>query len=530
MNKYLLTNSNIDIISDEIGAFLDKCKVDRKDAMRIKLAAEETLLHYQEQFGEIQEVTLDCRKRLGKARIVISVPAPRFNPFKIKDEQDESLNSNVLRGILANMGIAPVWEYKDGENLIIFTPKKKPPSQMVQLASAISAAVVCGGASMLLPDSVRIALSTRLIAPVFDTFMGLLAAIAGPMIFLSVAWGIYSIGDTATLGTIGKRMMNRFLIMTLVVVTLGVAAMLPFFPLRLEGAASFDADGLFKMILGIVPTNFFAPFVEGNPLQIIFVAFAIGLAMLILGQKTTIAATMVEQSNYIVQLLMETISKFVPYFVFGSILNIIMSDNFDALVKAYKVLPIMLLGQSIAVVMYLLLVTFRKKVSLNVLLKKLMPTFLIGLSTASSSAAFATNVETCEKKLGIDRRIVNFGVPLGQIVFMPGYIMIFIAPALCMAEIFGVSISPEWLVTAVIISIVLAIAAPPVPGGALSCLTMLFVQLNIPAEGIPIIIALNIIMDFFATAVNLTCLQMDLVELAGDLNMLDYNKLRKEMK
>ena len=44
MNKYLLTNANVDIISDEIGAFLDKCNVNRKDAMRIKLAAEETLL------------------------------------------------------------------------------------------------------------------------------------------------------------------------------------------------------------------------------------------------------------------------------------------------------------------------------------------------------------------------------------------------------------------------------------------------------------------------------------------------------
>ncbi|MBR4958223.1 MAG: hypothetical protein IKY55_02255, partial [Phascolarctobacterium sp.] len=119
--------------------------------MRIKFAAEETLLHYQEQFGEIQEVTLDCRKRLGKARIVISVPAPRFNPFKIKASHDESLDSNVLRTILANMGIAPVWEYKDGENLIIFTPKKKPPSQMMQLAAAISAAVICCGLSMLLP-------------------------------------------------------------------------------------------------------------------------------------------------------------------------------------------------------------------------------------------------------------------------------------------------------------------------------------------------------------------------------------------
>ena len=52
MANYLLTNSNIDIISAEISAFLDKCKVERKDAMRIKLAAEETLIRNQERFGE----------------------------------------------------------------------------------------------------------------------------------------------------------------------------------------------------------------------------------------------------------------------------------------------------------------------------------------------------------------------------------------------------------------------------------------------------------------------------------------------
>lgn len=53
-------------------------------------------------------------------------------------------------------------------------------------------------------------------------------------------------------------------------------------------------------------------------------------------------------------------------------------------------------------------------------MKKVAPTFLIGLSTASSAAAYSTNVECCEKQLGIDRQIINFGIPLGQVVFMPG--------------------------------------------------------------------------------------------------------------
>ena len=80
MNKYLLTNANVDIISDEIGAFLDKCNVNRKDAMRIKLAAEETLLSYQEYFGEEKEISLVCRKRLGRPRIEVSIIAGTASP------------------------------------------------------------------------------------------------------------------------------------------------------------------------------------------------------------------------------------------------------------------------------------------------------------------------------------------------------------------------------------------------------------------------------------------------------------------
>ncbi len=528
MKKYTLSNSNIDLISEEIGAFLDKCKVDRKDAMRIKLAAEETLLNYQDEFGEEQQVVFECRKRFGKPRIEMRFPALRFNPFERAEETEE--NNTVLRSILVNMGIAPTYDYKGGENIIIFTPKPKPPSQMMQLAISIVSAILLGGVCLFLPDSLRIALATQFIGPLFGTFMGLLSAIAGPMIFFSVAWGIYSIGDTATFGKIGKRLINRILFMSFAVSLIGGAAMLPFFKISAEGAAAFDFGALFKMILGIVPSNFFAPFHEGNPLQIIFVAVCIGVSLLILSNKTTVAATMMEQSNYVVQLMMETISKFVPYFVFGSIFNMIISDNFSALMKAYKVLPVTLLGQAVVVAVYVLLVCTRKKVSPVLLLQKLFPTFVIAVSTASSSAAFATNVETCEKKLGIDKRIVNFGVPLGQIIFMLGGAMMFIAAALCMAEIYNISISPAWLVTAFIISVVLAIAAPPIPGGALTCYTMLFVQLNIPSEAIPLIITLNVITEFFGTAVNVLCLQTELVELAGDLNMLNYDKLRKAVK
>lgn len=67
---------------------------------------------------------------------------------------------------------------------------------------------------------------------------------------------------------------------------------------------------------------------------------------------------------------------------------------------------------------------------------------------------------------------------------------------LAMAETYGVAITPIWMLTVFIISVILAIAAPPVPGAALTCYTILFMQLGIPTEAIAVVIALNVILEF----------------------------------
>jgi len=322
-------------------------------------------------------------------------------------------------------------------------------------------------------------------------------------------------------------MILGFLLMSFLLALLAGAAMLPFFPLTGSGGSSFDFSQLLQMVLDIVPGNFFTPFTQANPLQIIFVAVVIGLAMLVLGSKVSSVASFVEQSNSVIQLIMEAVSGMIPFFVFGSIFNMILSGSFSTLLQSSKLLPIMLLGHVLVCAVYLLLVCVRKRVSLPIFVKKVAPTFLIGLSTASSAAAYSTNVECCEKQLGIDRQIINFGIPLGQVVFMPGAAVIFLAAGLCMAEVYGVPISPTWLISALLITVVLAVAAPPVPGGGLTCYTMLFLQLNIPAEAVAITIALNVILEFFGTAVNLFCLQAELVELAGSLDRLDVETLRR---
>lgn len=49
-------------------------------------------------------------------------------------------------------------------------------------------------------------------------------------------------------------------------------------------------------------------------------------------------------------------------------------------------------------------------------------------------------------------------------------------------------------------------------------------------EAIAVTIALNVILEFFTTAVDLFCLQAELVQLAASLDLLDIKRLREKKK
>ena len=518
-----LTNEDITNCVEEAEQFFSSANVEKKDSLRLLLLMEDILLTYQEKMG--RESSFACRtvKQLGKIRIELRIPGISMDPFSVQEEDQ------MLHGILSGLGVAPVWQYKNGENILIFVPRKKKIPQYLSLLLAVGLAVVCGFLCRLMPGIGNF-LSHNIVAPIFHTFVGFLTAVSGPLIFLSVTWGIYSIGDIGTLGKIGKKMMSRFLLISMMTGVIFLLILLPFFPISHGvGGGSIHIDQMITLVLDMIPHNMITPFTEGNPLQIIVLAAIMGTAILVLGSKVSLAANLVEQSSFVVQLIMEVVSSLIPFFVFGSVFNIVMSGNLGTLASAGKILPLMTLGDFLIISVYIIAVSIRRKVSIRILIQKILPAFLIGLSTASSAAAFSTNVECCEKKLGIDQRIVNFGVPLGQVVFMPSAIIVYLTVSLSMAEAWGVPITSSWLMIAAFISVILAIATPPIPGGGLTCYTMLFLQLQIPTEAIGITIALNMFLEFIATATNIACLQMELTELSAEMHMLDTACLRKKI-
>ena len=174
-------------------------------------------------------------------------------------------------------------------------------------------------------------------------------------------------------------------------------------------------------------------------------------------------------------------------------------------------------------------ISLRKKISPILLTKKALPTFLIALTTASSAAAFSTNVKDANKKLGIDKNLVDFGIPLGQVLFKMSEFAMFIPIVLTFAENYRIAITPVWLILAYITVWLISFAVPPVAGGAIMGFTVVFTQLGIPMEAMGIAIALNAITDFPLTAMNVTGWQLTMIDVADSLGRLDKETLRKKI-
>ncbi|MBM6974450.1 cation:dicarboxylate symporter family transporter [Intestinimonas butyriciproducens] len=522
-----LDEAGIDTLSHLLAGALEQAGVNRKDIIRLRLAVEEILGLWRSSAEKKTVCTFRCGTRLGRMYLEITAPGRRIDP----DEATADMAGQMLcSNLLAQAGLSPVYSYQDGINrLALYLSKPQKISPLLQLLLAILSAGTAGVVLLALPAPVREA-AAGVVTPLFTALMGILQTLASPMIFLSVCWGIINIGDVHMLGRIGKLVLLRFLGAIFLLTAMTAACLVWLF--RPEGGAASMGENaaaqIYSMLLEIIPGNIVTPFLEGNSLQIIFMAICAGLVLLVLGEKTSALRALLGQLNTAVQFMMEVVSRYISLFVFVSLLSLMLSDaasNLGGVVKG------LLLGMAACVawpLLYALWACLRLRVSFPLVLRKLLPTYLIALSTASSSAALSSNLETCERRLGVSGRIVHFAVPLGQVMFKTGGAVGFFVLALGLAEFYGVAMPLSWIVTGVLTAGLLAIAAPPVPGGSLTCYTVLLAQLGIPDEAIGLAVAGNVILDFFMTSCGISCLQSELMLSANRLGMLDRGRLEKE--
>ena len=524
MSVYPLNYQGINQITREVSEFLKSQEIDRKELLKTRLSIEELLMKYLEQFPGEAPCELLLTKRFGQIRVLLKIRAAPFDPQGELSEADSFFNA-----CMRNLHQLPRWDYWNGENRISFTFKKKQKVSDVALnvGAVVLASVLGILLKLLAPSDACATFCSAFLDPVNDALMGLLRGASIFFIFFSILNGICSMGDIATFNKIGKGMFRRIFVIMLAITVVFCALSALVFPVTSGGNSSFDLAGLWKLMLDIIPVNFVDAFLSGNTLQVSFLSIAIGVIILILGEKGKNVSTLISDLNDIVMLLLQGIISCLPLSVFISVLDMILTGDLKEISGFYKYPLLTVLFLFLTALFFVLRTCVSQKLSVRTFLQKLKPITLVALTTSSTTAPVSESYKVCEEKLGIDKQIIHIGWPINASFLGEAILIDAIVGCLACAELFGVPVNVSQLITLVLNACILSIATPKISGVMVTVYSVLLGMLNIPsAAALAMIIPCQIIVDPLATWLNCMILHAELVEEAASAGLINRDVLR----
>ena len=420
------------------------------------------------------------------------------------------------------------WRYRNGANLVTFTVAKK---QKINRIMTILIGVLVGGAIGFLIKAIATDSATviyaKILTPITNAFTGLLCVMATLMCFGSIALGIVRLGDISTFSTVGKRMIRSFLLVAFILTLVNTAWLVPGMTFGMSADMSIDFYDFWEIIIGFVPNNILSPILEFNSVHIIIIGLMFGIAMLKMGRKADRLTEVFDEVNTVAVLSNSYLNRFIAVYVGLMVCTQVLSAQSSLIISYAKLILIVAIGEAVTMIAYTIVVCLKLKVSVRTFVHKLLPAFMISLSSASVGAAFVTTIDTLIGDLGVDDNFAPLSYNLGGILFRPGYCIVFTACSLFTANLVGIQVTWAWLFAAFLLSFILSVATPPVIGGTTVCFSILFSQLGIRAEALSIIISINAILEFLTVAVNNYCLQCQITLLGNSLGKINLERLRK---
>jgi Na+/H+-dicarboxylate symporter len=129
---------------------------------------------------------------------------------------------------------------------------------------------------------------------------------------------------------------------------------------------------------------------------------------------------------------------------------------------------------------------------------------LFAFSTASSNATIPISLRTIESRLGVNKSVGSFSIPLGATVNMDGTAIMQGVATVFISQVYAIDLTFADLLTVILTATLASIGTAGVPGVGLIMLAMVLEQVGLPIEGIALIIGIDRILDMVRTAVNVT--------------------------
>lgn len=499
---YHLTNENIDVISEEIFGFLQEQKLAKEDVIRARLSAETALLQWLEHGNEGREVMVDCRQRFRRPIIRLVLEGPMCDP-RDTGELDDAMD--FIATLQGNLGLAVVYEYKHGRNVYDVKLPMPELSTFAKIGVAIVASVVTWQLMGILPASVGMMLREHVVVPTFNMLLGLISALATFLVFVSVCSAICGMGDLATLSRLGGRMMKHCQLTNLAGVAVGAGfGLLLFDVLDNSGGVSVGLfTNVYKMFLAVVPHSLIGPFVDGNTLQILFLAVTSGVLLLILGQQAGDLVRVIRQVNLFLMTGINYFCYAVPLMIYLSFTDILLSGNFEAILSTWKIIAACYVFCGLMSVADTIWSAFLARFDIKEHVARIMPISVLALTTASTAACIPAMNKTLKDE-GVNITYRDFALPLCQTLAAPGTVISFLFVILGLLGVYHQTISLSTLAVLMASVFLVAQAIPPVAGGDISIMTLLLMQVGLPKEAVATYIAMSLFIDMVATCLNKT--------------------------
>ncbi|WP_294324218.1 dicarboxylate/amino acid:cation symporter [uncultured Sphingomonas sp.] len=334
-----------------------------------------------------------------------------------------------------------------------------------------------------------------------DLFVRLIKMLVVPVVLITIAAGIASLGDPRRLGGIGGRTVALFAFTTLVAVSVGMG-----FGLLLQPGSGIALTGVAPhvlgppvtpadQLLGIVPVNIVDALAKGDMLAIIFVAVLLGIASVVSGEAGKPVVALLQGLSAVLLHLVRIVMEVTPFGVLALIANAVAGGGMAVFVNVGWLALCVILGTLAQMAFHAGLLRFVARLPVVRFFRGIVDALIVAFSTASSSATLPVALRVSQDNLGIARPIASTVLPLGASIGKDGTAMY--VGLLGQFALQALGIVPDaWMLGVMLATGALAaFGTAPVPSASLFMLAAMLGAVGVGAEQTALVVGLVLPFD-----------------------------------
>lgn len=258
-------------------------------------------------------------------------------------------------------------------------------------------------------------------------------------------------------------------------------------------------------ILSIIPNNIVKPFLDGNVLSLLVLAFAIGygLSKLPDSENKAVVVKGLLGLQELLFLLIRGLIWTLPLGIVAFAAQLSAQVSAGVVADSIGKYVLVVIGGNV-IQFFVILPLFLLARGLNPIhvLGRMMPAVLMALFTKSSAATLPVTMDTAENRLGVRKNIARFVLPICTTINMNGCAAFILVTSLFVMQNGGTPLTWSTILLWIIISVISAIGNAGVPMGCYFLTLSLMSGVGAPIAVLGIILPIYTIIDMVETAEN----------------------------